>query len=116
MGQLANSLGNRPIIAGRELTKLHETLVEQPIKGWLASNAAGVSDKGEHVIVVLPPNSDDLPVVETPSDDALAAELGQLTELSGMRAKEASKLLAAKYGLSASAIYALHARPRDQTK
>lgn len=116
MGQLASKLGDRPIIAGRELTKMHETLVEQPINDWLASNAAGASDRGEHVIVVLPPEPGGSLARETPSDEALALELGQLTESRGLRAKEASKLLAAKYGLSASAIYALHARPRDQRK
>ena len=113
LAQLAEKLGKRPIVAGRELTKAHETLVEQPINDWLAAHAAGAANKGEHVIIVLPEEPDGGPGDEPPSEAELAEELGQMIESGGLRAKEAAKLLAAKYGLSASSIYALHARPKE---
>src|SRR5688500_3849628 len=54
IAQVGQLMGDRPIVAGRELTKLHEQLVEQPISAWLKANEAGASEKGEHVIIVLP--------------------------------------------------------------
>lgn len=110
MAQIRSVLGERQIVAGRELTKVHETLVEQPISAWLEQNEAGVSDKGEHVVVVLPPAKGSAPVSEVPDDRSIADEIGRMIENEGLRPKEAAKAVAAKYGLSASAAYALHAR------
>ena len=110
MAQIRSSLGERQIIAGRELTKLHETLVEQPISEWLDQNEAGVSDKGEHVVVVLPPAPGSVPAAAAPDDQSIADEIGRMIEDGGLRPKAAARAGAAKYGLSASAAYALHAR------
>ena len=110
MGDIASKLGNRPIVAGRELTKFHESLVEQPIMDWLAEAARGSSTRGEHVIVVLPPVDSVHEPANLPSDDKLADEIGQMVENSGMRPREAAKALSAKYNISASDIYTLYTK------
>jgi 16S rRNA (cytidine1402-2'-O)-methyltransferase len=110
MAQIAAKLGNRPIAAGRELTKSHETLVEQPILAWIAENASGAESRGEHVIIVMPPSDGEAHVNGPPSDEELAREIGRMIENDGLRPKQAAKALAAKYGLSATALYALHAK------
>lgn len=109
MAVLGDELGNRPIIAARELTKIHETLVEQPIMAWLKEHERGGRELGEHVIVVLPAETERR---ERPSEEELVHELGQMTESGGMRPKEAAKQLAAKHGLTASEVYDLHIRRR----
>ena len=110
MAQIRSVLGERQIIAGREVTKLHETLVEQPISVWLEENEAGVPDKGEHVVVIMPPDPGSAPAAAAPDDQSIGDEVGRMIETEGLRPKEAAKAIAAKYGLSASAVYALHAR------
>ncbi|HUF24843.1 MAG TPA: 16S rRNA (cytidine(1402)-2'-O)-methyltransferase [Vicinamibacterales bacterium] len=110
MRELAELLGNRPIIVARELTKLHEHLVEQPIIDWLAGQRTPQSSKGEHVIIVTPgENAETLPP-ERPDDRVISTEMGQMTENEGMRPKEAAKILAKKYGMAASDVYALHTK------
>ena len=114
LAQAHDMLGDRPIIAGRELTKAHETLVEQPISAWLKANADGASERGEHVIVVLPQPEGAILARDRPDDSLLAAEVGQMIETGGLRPKEAAKQLAAKYGISAKDVYALHTQRNKQ--
>ncbi len=110
MRELVDILGNRPIIAARELTKVHETLVEQPIMAWLSSFADAGADRGEHVVIISAAGPDSPGLQQKPDDDALLAEIGLLTNNGDMGVKAASKALALKYGMSASELYALHAR------
>jgi 16S rRNA (cytidine1402-2'-O)-methyltransferase len=114
LAEARDLLGNRPIITGRELTKAHETLVEQPITAWLEANAAGASEKGEHVVIVLPPDPAAATPPTRPDDAGLTAEVGHLIENEGCKPKEAAKRLGAKYGIPASEIYALHAKRNKQ--
>jgi len=107
MAAIANKLGNRPIVAARELTKIHEILVEQPIFAWLREREGGRQELGEHVIVVLPVGQEPH---ERPSDEELADLLGRMIENGEVKPKEAAKQLAARYGLSASEVYDLHIR------
>lgn len=107
---IAFVLGNRPIIVARELTKIHETLVESPISDLVLLHETEDAERGEHVLIIpkldVPPQ-DTLP---RPSEQDLVAEIGHITETEGLGVKAASKVLAAKYGIGASEIYALHAR------
>lgn len=107
---IAHILGDRPIIVARELTKIHESLVESPIKELVLLHETEDPQRGEHVLIV--PKLDLLAsdAVPRPSDEELVAEIGRMTENEGLGVKAASKALAAKYGLGASEIYALHAR------
>ena len=110
MRDIASQLGNRPIVAGRELTKLHESLVEQPIMDWLGQAEGGSPTKGEHVIIVLSQaqTAEQLPVA--PGPGVLATEFGHMVETEGLRPREVAKKLAAKYGLPASDLYALYTK------
>ena len=114
MADAQSVLGDRPIIAGRELTKAHESLVEQPIEAWLRANAAGISEKGEHVVIVLPADPAMAGATMRPPDTELSAEIGQMIEHDGCKPKEAAKRLGAKYGVPASELYALHAARNKQ--
>jgi len=103
-------LGNRPIIVSRELTKIHENLVDRPIQELVDSFDGTDAERGEHVLIVPKLESPRQDALPRPSDEALVAEIGQMTEKEGLGVKAASKALAAKYGIGASEIYALHAR------
>lgn len=105
-------LGDRPIIVARELTKLHESLVEQPTSAWSAVYREDAGEPGEHVVIVpfLAGSEQASPV--RPSDEELLVEIGDMTENGGFGVKAASKVLAQKYGIPAGEIYALHVRNR----
>ncbi|HEX6322918.1 MAG TPA: 16S rRNA (cytidine(1402)-2'-O)-methyltransferase [Vicinamibacterales bacterium] len=113
MRDLADLLADRPIIVARELTKLHEHLVEQPIIDWLAGQTTSQSSKGEHVVIVTAGRQALPSPSERPDDTALRAEIGHMTENGDLRPKDAAKILAKKYGMAASDVYALHTR-RDR--
>jgi 16S rRNA (cytidine1402-2'-O)-methyltransferase len=100
-------LGDRPIILGRELTKLHEELVERTISGHLAHLR---SPKGEFTIVVPPPQAA-RPAPKPPLDDvALADELGRMIENDDLSPREAARRLASKYSLPVNVVYRTRTR------
>ena len=103
-------LGNRPIIVGRELTKIHEILVEQPIMAWLDAHSQGASTKGEFVVLVPAPGSATEERMRPPSAEEILREFGHLTDTGRLKARAAAKLLADKYDMPASEIYSLHSR------
>jgi 16S rRNA (cytidine1402-2'-O)-methyltransferase len=103
-------LGNRPITVARELTKLHEQLVEQPIIDWLAGRQTPQTSKGEHVVIVAPRADAEKSLEARPKDEVILDEIGRMTEVDGVRPREAAKVLAERYGMSTSEVYALHAR------
>jgi len=108
--ELGDLLADRPIVVARELTKLHEHLVEQPIIDWLAGQRTPQSSKGEHVVIVTADSQALSSPTERPNDSAIGLEVGRMTENEGMRAKDAAKILAKKYGMTASEVYALHTK------
>lgn len=103
-------LGDRPILIGRELTKIHEELVEQPISVLLSRFE---HPRGEFTVVV-PATAATVGVA--PHGDAASVlsraqtELGELVENEGLRPRSAAKRLAQKYGLSANELYRAHQR------
>jgi 16S rRNA (cytidine1402-2'-O)-methyltransferase len=95
--------GNRPIVVGRELTKVHQEFLRgtaQELAGRL------VAPRGEFTVVVGPAEKvrkiDVLPI----SDEQLAAEFGQDTETVGLRRREAVARLARRYGRPVRDVYA----------
>lgn len=100
---LRDVVGNRRIAVGRELTKLHEELVVQPISTVLATLAA---PRGEFTIAVEPRGEDALPALPTPDRATLMAEFGQIAEHSPSR-RAAIRQIAAKYGRPVREIYGL---------
>jgi 16S rRNA (cytidine1402-2'-O)-methyltransferase len=98
---------NRLGMVGRELTKVHEELVIKPIHELLEYFQI---PRGEFTFV-LPPDEvfDSRSVVkaEIPDVEALAVEVGELTESRGLRRRQALKEVGKRHGLSANALYDL---------
>ncbi len=94
---------NHAIVVARELTKVHEELVVQPIS-WLLEHFT--EPKGEFTILV-PPGGRPQQPVKDPTDESLRHEIGQLIENEAMRRREAVKTIGRKYGLSANKLYNL---------
>src|SRR5687768_348731 len=97
---LQKLLGERPIIIGREISKVFESLVERPITEHLSDE---IPARGEYAVVI--PHE----VVRrepasigrgAPGAGDLLAEFGEMTE-QGHRPREIAKSLAAKYGIPA---------------
>jgi 16S rRNA (cytidine1402-2'-O)-methyltransferase len=104
LSEAATSLGNRPIMTARELTKKHQELIR--------GSAQGVSEllgepKGELTIVVGPDNagmSNDQPVNDDKTAEAVVM-FGHLAE-SGRTRRAAMTAAARAFGLPVNAVYA----------
>jgi 16S rRNA (cytidine1402-2'-O)-methyltransferase len=93
--------GNRPIMAGRELTKAHQEF----LRGTASQIAAAlVAPKGEFTIVVGPL---EVPTRECVivSDDLLAESFGQIVEIGGLGRRAAINRVAREHGLSSREVY-----------
>lgn len=106
MARILTLLGDRPIIQARELTKVFETLAEQPISDLVE---ASERLRGEFVFVL--PKSDqslksasDVSVADT--REAMVIEFRAMTN-NGSKPRAAAKALAPRYGLPAGEIYRL---------
>jgi 16S rRNA (cytidine1402-2'-O)-methyltransferase len=97
-------LGDRPIIVGRELTKLHEELVIRPISSHLEKLK---NPRGEFTLVIKGSKSRSDDLTTPPEDDAMADEIGQLIESAGLSPRAAARQVAAKYGLPVNTAYRL---------
>jgi 16S rRNA (cytidine1402-2'-O)-methyltransferase len=100
---MLSALGDRVVAIGRELTKVHEELVVQPISEHLRTFTDG---RGEYTLVVAPAEPD-RPPVEVPSAVSIQHEFGQLTDNGSLSRRSAIKQLAIKYGLTAREVYAM---------
>jgi 16S rRNA (cytidine1402-2'-O)-methyltransferase len=96
-------LGDRPALVGRELTKVHETLVRGPISSILASLG---EPRGEFTVVIGPPT----PVADgpggLPDGESLLAEFYHLTETANLGRREAVARLAERYVKPVREVYA----------
>jgi 16S rRNA (cytidine1402-2'-O)-methyltransferase len=102
--EMAAILGDRRIALGRELTKVHEELVVQPITSHLA---ALTEPRGEYTVVVSPPGPGLAEQAQVPDADALASEFGQLANTGASSRRQAIKALAQKYHVTAREVYRL---------
>jgi 16S rRNA (cytidine1402-2'-O)-methyltransferase len=100
--QMTPILGNRQIVLGRELTKVHQEFRRGTASELLAALGP---PKGEFTVVVGPA----IPIDETPEmpgDDDVAREFGETAKYKGLGRREALGVLARKYGKSTREIYA----------
>ena len=104
MRDLLAVLGDRSIAVGRELTKMHETLVVSPISTALASFG---SPRGEYAIVVSGATAPERGVAPAWDRPTLVAEFCEMTKIKGLAPRAAAKQLATKYDLSPRVVYAL---------
>lgn len=100
---LLDLLGDRPMLVAREVSKLHENLVVQPISVQLR----GLEEiRGEFTLVVAgAEGAEESPPLPPP--DTLAVEFGQMTEDGGRARRDVIRELARKYHLSTRDMYRL---------
>jgi 16S rRNA (cytidine1402-2'-O)-methyltransferase len=87
----------------RELTKVHEELVVQPISKLLKLFEDPV---GEFTVLV-PPRAAEPEVKALPDAGVIGAELGYLTNNGKLKRREALKVLAERHGVGVNALYKL---------
>ena len=98
----SNILGERPIVVGRELTKLHQEF----LRGTAGDVLGRLGDpKGEFTVVV-GPNDRSVTPADLPEDHVLAAEFGEIAQNGGGGRRRAIANVARKYGRPAREIYA----------
>lgn len=97
-------LVKRPIIVGRELTKVHEEFVEGAPEQIVARFP---EPHGEFTILVPPANQAEK-IESAPSDDEVLAVFGQITD-SGVAAskRDAARLVGERLGLTAKQVYSI---------
>ena len=102
LSEMAEILVDRPITLARELTKIHEDVVQAT-----ASHAATLQilDRGEFTIV-LAPYSKPVLAEEIVDDAVLSAYFYQMTDSAALSRREALVATADKFGLSPNDVYA----------
>ena len=110
--KIGSLLGDRPIIQARELTKVFESLAEQPISS-LASQPE--PPRGEFVFILPRHVAAKTVATEDQAQDAALSMMAEFSDMTnkGAKPREAAKALAEKYGLPAGQIYRLCVRDRQ---
>lgn len=100
--ELAQAVGERPAVIGRELTKIHEEFVRGPISTLIDRLEA---PRGEFTIVVDIGQTTDFTVSQPPGPDEIAREFGEMTESSGLTRRAIVTAIAKRRRLSAREVY-----------
>jgi 16S rRNA (cytidine1402-2'-O)-methyltransferase len=110
----ADVLGDRPIMLGRELTKVHQEFL-RGTAGDL-SKAIEKIQKGEFTVVVGPLTKMVASEAATasPSDEEVLREFGRVTELGVSSRRQAVAVTAKRLGLSAKTVYAAIERIKNR--
>ncbi len=113
LDDLANILGERPICVAKELTKIHELLVIQPISALLSSlNPV----RGEYVIVVPPVERFVYSGIQPLTDEELTDYVGRITDNAHVTRRARIAQTARQFGLSSRDVYAALERTKKQQK
>jgi 16S rRNA (cytidine1402-2'-O)-methyltransferase len=108
-----STLGDRPMIAGRELTKVHEELIRGSISSVIAHFEAH-EPRGEFTLIFEPEASVDRePIVLT--DDEAWSQFGQMIE-NGLSRREAVAALARQTQRPAREVYACVERGKERAR
>ena len=99
LSELRIKLAGRPIIVNREMTKIHESSIEQP--NSTDSSPPTVPERGEFVVVVGPGGEERNPPLEAPE---LLGTFDQLCAIDGISAQDAEMALGAIHGVRPSKI------------
>lgn len=100
-------LGDRPIWIGRELTKLHEELVNKPISGHLRSLE---HPKGEFTLLLESDPEAPGRVDSYPGDAEVADEIGRLANKEALHPRDAARQIARRYGRPVNELYRVWAK------
>jgi 16S rRNA (cytidine1402-2'-O)-methyltransferase len=113
LDDLASILGERPICVAKELTKIHELLVIQPISALLSSlNPV----RGEYVIVVPPVERFVYSGIQPLTDEELTDYVGRITDSAHVTRRARIAQTARQFGLSSRDVYAALERTKKQQK
>ena len=99
LADMAEIFGQRQAIITRELTKLHEEVLQGTLTELVTSLSDGVPLKGEIVLVVAGRSRDEADIDDATLDAML------LAELEGQRLREAVKSVVASTGLARNHVY-----------
>jgi 16S rRNA (cytidine1402-2'-O)-methyltransferase len=102
-------LGNRQVVAARELTKIHEEAIRTDLEGLIAQLAAHPA-QGEWTLVVAP--SEEIPT--PPTEQEIAKSLEAL-RASGATGRDAVKEVSDSLGVARREVYRLWLRANDQS-
>jgi 16S rRNA (cytidine1402-2'-O)-methyltransferase len=101
-------LGDRPVVVGRELTKLHE----EWLRGSLAQVLAALPEPRGEFTIVVSPAPDERAAGELPDEPRLLAEFEQLTQSPNVSRRAAINTLAERYGVASREVYSAIERAR----
>jgi len=102
--------GDRNVALGRELTKIHESLVVKPISVHLKD---GIVARGEFTLVVQGATMLLDGTAPVPSAELMAVEFGHLTHKQGFSRREGLKALSRKYDMPARKVFAILESTKD---
>jgi 16S rRNA (cytidine1402-2'-O)-methyltransferase len=102
LDELGQLMAARPIGVGRELTKAHEELVIGPIDELLRRFK---EPKGEFTILLPPASQQQNRRGDVLSVEAMASEIGRLTETGGLSTRDAVRQVAESVGLPTNEVY-----------
>ena len=108
----AKLFGNRPIMLGRELTKLHQEFIRADTGALIIGRMPTI--KGEFTVVVGPVVTAGNENAEAP-DEAIALEFGRMAQ-SGLGRRASLSTVARKYGRSSKEIYAIVERAKKSVE
>ena len=102
LAEAGTVLGDRPIVVGRELTKLHQEFIR-----GTATSVFGqlTTTKGEFTLVIGPAGSGET-VGEPATDEEAVAEFGRITESGAVSRRDALTTVAKKFARPAREVYA----------
>ena len=111
--EIMTQIGDCPVVICRELTKIHEELVRGPISTALEALSL---ETGELTIVVDIGHKPDISANEPLSDEAMALEIGHMTNQLKISKRHAIQRLARKHGRRPNDVYAAVERARKLVK
>ncbi|MEW6319560.1 MAG: 16S rRNA (cytidine(1402)-2'-O)-methyltransferase [Acidobacteriota bacterium] len=106
--ELGKYLGNRPILLGRELTKMHE----ETVWGSAAELAQKLSAVRGECTLLVPPSSEPIGPREALPDEHVAKLFCEMTKTARSR-REAARMVGQKIGLSTQSVYAALERAKS---
>jgi 16S rRNA (cytidine1402-2'-O)-methyltransferase len=102
LAELQRTVGDCPVMIGRELTKVHEELVRGQISEVLQALS---DDRGEFTVVISIGHTTDSSQPALPTGAELAAEIGHMTVIDGLTKRKAINVVARKHGLAPNKVY-----------
>ncbi len=104
LAEILRSVGDLPVVVGRELTKVHEELVRGPISVALERLA---EPRGEFTVAIYIGRKTESYSNSSAQEASIIADFGLITELAGASRRAIAAALAKRHGLPANRVYAL---------